>query len=49
MIPLKNEIQSEVAIPALAIVKRSLDAKEAQVEGIRQGMRKLGEKGGHQL
>lgn len=42
---IKNEIQSEVAIPALAIVKRSLDAKEAQVEGIRQGMRKLGEKG----
>ena len=42
---IKNEIQLEVAEQALAIVKRALEAKEAQVEGIRAGMRKLGEEG----
>lgn len=42
---IKNEIQSEVSIPALAIVKRTLEAKEAQVESIRTSMRKLGEQG----
>mgnify|MGYP001081777756 CR=1 FL=1 len=42
---IKNEIQAEVAIPALAIVKRTLDAKEAQVESIRASMRKIGELG----
>lgn len=41
----KNEIQLEVAEQALAIVKRTLDAKEAQVESIRTSMRKLGEEG----
>ncbi len=42
---IKNEIQLEVAKPALEIVKRALEAKEAQLEGIRTGMRKLGEAG----
>lgn len=42
---IKNEIQLEVATQALAIVKRTLDAKEAQVESIRTAMRKLGEEG----
>lgn len=41
----KNEIQQEVAVPALAIMKRALDAKQQEVENIKAELRKLGTEG----
>ncbi len=42
---IKNEIQQEVAVPALAIMKRALDAKQNEVNDIKLKMRKIGEDG----
>ncbi len=41
----KNEIQQEVAIPALAIMKRALDGKVAEIDRIKDELRKLGTEG----
>ncbi len=42
---IKNEIQQEVAVPALEIMKRSLNAKQAEVEEIKNQLNKLGKEG----
>lgn len=42
---IKNEIQQEVAVPALAIMKRALDGKEAEVNEIKAKMLKIGQDG----
>jgi uncharacterized protein involved in exopolysaccharide biosynthesis len=42
---IKNEIQLEVAIPALEIVKRQMQAKEAEVNNIKTELYKLGMEG----
>ncbi len=41
----KNEIQQEVAVPALAIMKRALDAKQNEVKNIKDQLQKIGEMG----
>lgn len=42
---IKNEIQQEVAVPALAIMKRALQAKENEVNQIKADILKIGENG----
>ena len=42
---IKNEIQQEVAVPALAIMKRALDSKQQEVNDIKGKMQKIGEDG----
>lgn len=42
---IKNEIQLEVAIPALEIVRRQMQAKENEVNNIKSEMQKLGLEG----
>ncbi len=41
----KTEIQQQIAVPALKIVERNLQAKQAQIASVRDEMRKLGEMG----
>lgn len=41
----KNEIQQEVAVPALAIMKRALTAKQDEVNNLKEQILKIGEKG----
>lgn len=41
----KTEIQQQIAVPALKIVERNLQTKQAQIASIRDEMRKLGELG----
>jgi len=42
---IKNEIQLEVAIPALDIIKRQMQAKENEINNIKSEMQKLGSEG----
>ncbi len=42
---IKNEIQLEVAIPALDIVKRQMQAKENEINNIKSELQKLGSEG----
>lgn len=42
---IKNEIQLEVAIPALDIVKRQMQAKENEINNIKTELQKLGSEG----
>ena len=42
---IKNEIQLEVAIPALDIVKRQMQAKENEINHIKTELQKLGSEG----
>jgi tyrosine-protein kinase Etk/Wzc len=42
---IKNEIQLEVAMPALDIIKRQLEAKQNEINNIKSEMQKLGAEG----
>lgn len=42
---IKTEIQKQVAIPALEIVRRAVKQKQDQIQGIKDRMRTLGEQG----